>query len=112
MKQTSDYHLGELSTFHVATLLMAPQYCWFPDNSPLLSPGYVNSLEKMINLNKQIVQFNNDQFKKQSELFKRMSPGVVGTKDKTPMYHTYGVRSDKITRDSVMTSVKTHHWEI
>ena len=81
------------NTFRVATLLMSPCYVWFEGNGPVPTPGYDNKLEKVVEINKQIASFNQDQFELQKELYKRWGGGEVGEKDPTPMFHTHGVRN-------------------
>ena len=98
------------STFRVATLLMAPQFVWFPDNGPVPRRGYVNEMEKMIELNRQIVLFNNRQFLNQPDLYREMNTGTVGTCDKAPTLNTYGVRTKNLKTPEGTVHVTKHRW--
>ena len=48
-RQADLHHPDNPSTFRVATFIMAPQFCWFPDNGPLPNPDYENRIEKQSN---------------------------------------------------------------
>ena len=86
MKQNSK------NTYRVATLLMPPRLCWFEANGPLPGPGYDNQLEKVEEMNRQLVIFNNDQFAIQHKLYKSVGNGKAGSRDRAPMFHCFGVR--------------------
>ena len=47
-------------------------------------------MEKMVDLNRQIVLFNNEQFMNQIDLYKLKNRGVASTHDPIPMFHTWG----------------------
>ena len=102
------------STFRVATLLLAPQFVWFDDNGDMPGYPYVNNMEKMAELNKQITILNNQLFNSQVALYRNMNNGVAGTIDKAPLLNRFGVRTkwikDKTGEAYHVTSHRWSHW--
>ena len=97
--QATKHHPDIKNTFAVATLLYAPQLCWFHDDGPLPSPSYKNRLQEMQWLTTTLINFN-------------VRNGVP----KFPHIHKFGVRvSNKTSKDlygNVQVQHKTgHKWE-
>ena len=67
----------EPNTVAVSTLMYPPKLAWFTDNGPVPYPGYVNHIDKIDWLNREIHELN-------------LSNGV----DNYVGLHTYGVRKD------------------
>ena len=90
--QASKHHPDIKNTFAVATLLYAPQLCWFPDDGPLPSPYYKNRLEEMQWLTTTLTDFN-------------VRNGV----SKFPHVHKFGVRIENKTIKDVYGNVQVKH---
>ena len=92
-------HSDKTNTVAVSTLMYPPQLAWFSDNGPVPYPGYVNHIEKIDWLNKEIHELN-------------MSNNV----DNYVGLHTYGVRKDtKVVTDmhgqQHTRSIRRHRYE-
>ena len=97
--QARKHHPDIKNTFAVATLLYAPQLCWFPDNGPLPSPYYKNRLQEMQWLTTTLINFN-------------VKNGVP----KFPHVHKFGVRIENKTNKDMYGNVQVthktgHKWE-
>ena len=99
MWQARKYHQAIPNTFAVATVLYAPQLCWFPDDGPLPSPGYRNRLNEMQWLNSSILKFNE----------------AMGIKS-APRIHKFGIRVDNKSSQDEYGNIRVlhkvnHKWE-
>ena len=83
--QSDTNHPDNPSTFRVGTLLMAPQFVWFPGNGPKPHKNYVNNLDRMLDLNRRILQFNQARFVEQAELYKSASLSGRATPHRSTM---------------------------
>ena len=81
---------------------MPPRLCWFELNGPLPGPGYDNQLEKVERINGQIATFNNDMFATQHQLYEAVGNGTAGSRDRTPMFHSFGVKFTEEGREHKM----------
>ena len=87
---------SEASTFRLTTLLLAPQFVWFDGNGDKPTPDYDNQLDKMTELNKSIVQLNQDEFHKQTELCQKKN--------------AYRIYNFKQNQCNATTGTHTHIW--
>ena len=92
MRQSLKYHPDAPNTFAVATLLYAPQLCWFPDDGPVPSASYENRLEELQWINTELIKFN-------------AMNGVVSV----PHVHKFGIRVDNKSKRDMYGNVTVHH---
>ena len=92
MRQARKYHPETQNTFAVATVLYAPQLCWFPDTSQHPNPDYKNRLEELQWLNTSLLRFNQDM-------------GIKGV----PHVHKFGARVDNKSSKDLYGNVRVHH---
>ena len=90
--QATKYHPAVKNTFAVATLLYAPQLCWFADDGPPPSPTYRNRLQEMQWLTTTLIEFNRKN-------------GVP----RFPHVRKFGVRIDNQTSRDVYGNVEVKH---
>ena len=90
--QANKYHPAIKNTFAVATLLYAPQLCWFVDDGPPPYPTYRNRLSEMQWLTTTLLEFNKKN-------------GVP----RFPHVHKFGVRIDNKTSRDEYGNVEVRH---
>ena len=91
-KQSKHFHPSTPNTFAFATLLYAPQLCWFPDDGPLPTMHYRNRLEEMQWLTTTILHYNK-----------------VNGIPNVPHVHKYGVRRDNKTKRDIYGNITVQH---
>ena len=111
-EQSVKYHPNSMSTFACATLVYVPQLCKFPTDPYRHTNTFINHLQVMEALNRDIESFNDRLVVEQRDLYVQLSgnnnPPLVS---KAPGFHRFGVREKKTVNRLVQeVKTKTHRF--